>query len=809
MSRLRTFLASLGTTEASPATGPAAVLVRGGAPDAWRASWAWSPPTGGPGLTVRLFRCEFDAAAGGHEPFLIHVSADARYRLWLNGRRVGFGPAKGTLGRYQFETYDLTRLLQARGNVLAAEVRWFGVNSPASEVHSPVPGFLVQGPTGAGVDTPGSWRVWEASAVTPDTTSYIGNAQTFLNHMERVDLAREPVGWREPGFAPGGWPAAVAVGPAAAFEATWGVAPLRTLTPRNIAALLETPGRFGRTIEARRERSHLFGSSPKGWSLPAGEGGVIVLDPGEYVTGFPELELIGGAGRELRVTYAEALGEWVELNGHREWRKAPVRDDFTRYDVHGYRDTLLLDGREVTWEPFYWRAFRFIQLEILPGPAVVTVRDARYRLCVYPQDFAARVETSDHDSARIFDISVRTFRVGAHEIYDDSPYYEQFSYIADSRLEALASLHLCNDPSLPRRVLGLFLETLRPDGLIDSRVPCQYVRQTIPFFCLHWILMLDDYWRWQGPDDLGFVRECLVAVDPILNFFRARLRPDGFVGPVGGWNMVDDVAGWPNGEPPAITHGGSTYLTSLFVEALQTAARLHGQAGEPGDAVRWINLADRIAAAVRREGWDDAAGLYREQAGDSAGPYSQHAQAAVINAGIATPAQIDRIVSRLCTDAQLLRTKSMQAFYVARALEQAGRFDLWHQHVLQPWRDWLQQRVTTWPEYPDPSRSDSHAWAAWPGVEYVRTVLGVRPAAPGWRGLRLAPQVGGLDWAQGEAPTPRGVVRVEWRKSAGRLRFHAEAPAGLLTQLALPGQPVQSYPAGGSIDAEVPLAGRG
>jgi len=780
-------------------------LVLGGNPEHWRASYAWSAENGGPGLTVRLFRRTFEASSADRRSFLIHVTADSRYRLWLNGERVGFGPAKGSLARYHFETYELAPLLRAGQNVLAAEVRWFGINAPLNETHSPVPGFLVQGPEGRGVDTPGEWRVWNSTAVTPDTTPYISNASFFLNHLERVDAARIPVGWRERGFDDQRWSTSVATGPAEAHDAPWGVAPMRVLYPRPIAALLEEPRRFVRSIRSHREVPHLFGERPAGWSLAAGEGGALLLDAGEYATGFPEVEFVGGAGREVRLVYAEALGEWTTERGQRVWRKAPVRDDFTRYEAYGYPDTLTLAGGEFRWEPFYWRAFRFIQVEIAPGPAAVTVRDLRYRLGVYPQNFQARFESSDPDAKKIFEVSLRTFRVGAHEIYDDSPYYEQLSYLADARIESLASLHLCNDRAMPRRTLQLFLDTIRPDGLLDSRAPCQYARQTIAYFCFYWIFMLEDYWRWTGEEEIGFVRDCLPFVDTILLYFRRCLRPDGFLGPVDSWNMVDEIESWPSGEPPSVAHGGSTYLTAIFISAMNSAARLHGQAGEPGDALRWLNVVDRIAPIVRRDAWDEAVGLFREEAGKADRVYSQHAQAAAINAGVATEAQTTAILRRLCTDDSLLRAKSMQVFYVSCALEKAGRLEGLHRSLLTPWREYLAKHLTTWPEYPDPSRSDSHAWAAWPALEYIISVLGIRPAAPGWRGARLAPQVGGLDWAQGEAPSPHGPIRVEWRKTGGRLRFIADVPAGLATQVALPGVDVQLFPRGGRIELEGPV----
>ena len=151
---------------------------------------------------------------------------------------------------------------------------------------------------------------------------------------------------RNLGFDDSAWAEAISLGAAAATGATWGVAPLRTLEPRDVAAMDETPARFARVIEQRRVRTHPFGETPSGWSLAAGEGGSLLLDPGAYVTGFPELDFVGGADREVRITYAEALGEWIGRNGRRTWTKGTVRDDFTRFEPHGYRDTLILRAGE-------------------------------------------------------------------------------------------------------------------------------------------------------------------------------------------------------------------------------------------------------------------------------------------------------------------------------------------------------------------------------------------------------------------------------------------------------------------------------
>ncbi len=80
---------------------------------------------------------------------------------------------------------------------------------------------------------------------------------------------------------------------------------------------------------------------------------------------------------------------------------------------------------------------------------------------------------------------------------------------------------------------------------------------------------------------------------------------------------------------------------------------------------------------------------------------------------------------------------------------------------LEPWRGMLAIGLTTTPERPEPTRSDSHAWSAHPNYGLLATVLGVRPAAPGFREVRIAPQLGLLRRAEGRVPHPYGNIDVE------------------------------------------------
>ncbi len=134
-----------------------------------------------------------------------------------------------------------------------------------------------------------------------------------------------------------------------------------------------------------------------------------------------------------------------------------------------------------------------------------------------------------------------------------------------------------------------------------------------------------------------------------------------------------------------------------------------------------------------------------------------------ILSGAATADQTHRILERLTTDTSLHRTRLMQSFYLARALEAAGAYERVPTHVYEPWRAMLGSHLTTWCEY-WPGRSDCHAWSSWPAYDFVTRVLGIRPAAPGFGEVLVRPQTAGADWAKGCAPTPAGPVHVEWRR---------------------------------------------
>lgn len=97
--------------------------------------------------------------------------------------------------------------------------------------------------------------------------------------------------------------------------------------------------------------------------------------------------------------------------------------------------------------------------------------------------------------------------------------------------------------------------------------------------------------------------------------------------------------------------------------------------------------------------------------------------------------------------------------------------------MLKTWRSMLEHHFTTWPENPDPSRSDSHAWSAHPTSGLLTYVAGIQPAAPGFARVRIAPHLGTLKTLNAAMAHPAGMIETRYRVRGGRLDAVITLPA--------------------------------
>jgi alpha-L-rhamnosidase len=772
------------------------------------------------------FRRTFDLAAAPREA-LAHVSADGRYRLFVNGAYVGRGPARcDPLWQY-YDSYDIAPHLRAGRNVVAVLVHSYGQDTswyqlPRAEWSRifGCGGFFFQcevsSPDGSklALHSDESWRHTLAGAWERDLP---GGGPGF---PEVFDARREPIGWREPAFDDAGWrPAVVLRRPA--LNRGPDIRPFPRLVPRDIPFLLEEE-RFPEAVAAVGETPEapaatnpaeqiagegleplsacrvtdaeaLLSAGPEEATvqIAPGRAAVLIIDFGRAVSGYPRLRLEGPEGAAVDLAYSERL-----VDGRVPVQPAgPVGTQNT--------DRYWLREGSQEWERFEWAGFRYLQLTVRNPPEAgpLHLRTVSVNFTSYPVEQRGRFQCSDELLNRLWEAGAYTLQLCMHDGYEDCPSREQRQWVGDAYVEMLVDFTAFGDPRLAAKLLRQVAQSQRADGMTQMATPGDAPRWGIFItdYCLSWIMTLGEYVRYSG--DTALAEELFPAVARALAWFEPYLDQHGLLNEAPGWIFID----WADVD----RRGQCTALNALYHAALQHAADLARLAGAPSLSRRYRRLARAVRNALNARLWDEARGVYVDACfeGEQSRRVSQQANAACIALGVAPRARWPRILAYVLDDSRLKATSTelgeigpanfdeehdivlAQPFFmhfVHRALAAAGRHHDLLDNLRRRWGAMLEAGSSTFWEHWHGEESQCHAWSATPTFDLSTEVLGVRPLAPGFARFAVEPHPAGLDWARGAFPSPAGDIAVAWKRGEDSFRLEAGVPPGCRARVAIP-----------------------
>jgi alpha-L-rhamnosidase len=735
----------------------------------WTANWISCPGVAQRAYGVYHFRKTVVLAAVPGR-FIVHVSADNRYRLFVNGKAVCAGPARGDLAHWNFETVDLAPYLHTGSNVVAALVWNMGEEAPVAQVSNRT-AFLLQGDSTAEevLNSNKTWKVMRDSAYRAVSTNTGEVLRTYyvVGPGDEVDGARYPWGWEGIGYAESGWHSAIVVGQP--VTAGYGTDNLWTLTPRVIPLMEEVEQRIplvrrqaGRPIDT----GFLRGGHPV--SIPAHDSVVILLDQTFNTVAYPELVVSAGKGSVIRLTYAEALFDKKMEKGN--------RNEIAGKTMLGNFDVFKPDGgARRLFRPLWVRTYRYLELHIVTGGEPLVIDDLYGKYTGYPFREKASFMSNDSSLGALWKVGWRTARLCAGETYFDCPYYEQLQYEADTRIQSLISLYVAGDDRLMRKAIGDFYDSRVAEGLTQGRYPSNRL-QVIPPFSLFWVSMIYDYWMHRVDDQ--FIRQNLFAVKGVLEWYEQHIdMSKGMLGPMPWWNFVDWNTHFANGVPDGANDGNSSVISLQLAYTLEQASALFGYYGDSLASSHYRTLASTLERQTYARCFDVGRGEMANTPEKKT--FSMHAGIMGVLTGSIPADQAQAVMGQVLHDSTLSQCTFYYRFYLTRALVKAGMGERYYSS-LTPWRDMLARGLTTFAENPDPTRSDCHAWSASPIYDLLATVCGITPASPGFATVNVRPALGELKEVRGVMPHPKGMIKVFlMRKGEDGVTGVVELPAGV------------------------------
>ncbi|MDN3546929.1 alpha-L-rhamnosidase C-terminal domain-containing protein [Mucilaginibacter aquaedulcis] len=728
----------------------------------WNAQWIAAPRDSGVSYGVYYFRKSIDLA---DKPvaFMVHVSADNRYKLYINGKLVSLGPARGDSYYWNYETVDLAPYLIAGKNTIAALVWNEAQYSPVAQI-SVRTGFILQGDSSREeiINTNNTWKCLRDIGHKPIPGYFFAASKGEMVDMNKAVSSD----WTTINYNDDTWPQAFKVTDGKPKGTAWGIdwalvpstLPAREMTYQRLLKLRKATG-----VEVPQE----FPEKKASFTIPANSTVSLLLDQTFETNAYITLNFSGGKGAGLSLGYAESLYE----KGSKGVRKGN-RNVVDGKEFVGRIDSLIADGSKgQSFTTLNFRTYRYIRLNIKTQSEPLVIDDLYGTFTAYPFKQASIFDTDNTEIKQMLDIGWRTARLNAWETYTDCPYYEQLQYIGDTRIQAIVSYYNTTDDRLARNAINQIDHSRLPEGITRSCYPSNGT-QVISTFSLWYIGMLHDYWMYRGNDT--FIKNKLLGERGVLDFFSKYQQPNGSLKDTPYWAFVD----WSGnlwGEVKGKDGSAAIYDLQLLW-AYQWAAEMEAKIGLHDYAILYDQKAAQLKATIQRKYWDPAKGLYADTKEKNG--FSQHVNSLAILTGVVKSADRPAIAKRLLTDKSLTQCSVYFKYYLNQALVKAG---LGNDYMdwLGIYRENIAMGLTTWAEYSDinTSRSDCHAWGSSPNIEFFRTVLGIDSDAPGFSKIKIEPHLGALTKVGGEIPHPNGKVSVNYSLTGARWTINISLPS--------------------------------
>ena len=414
--------------------------------------------------------------------------------------------------------------------------------------------------------------------------------------------------------------------------------------------------------------------------------------------------------------------------------------------------------------------FRWVEIEGWPGKLRLAEVKRRAAFDSTWNDQAASFHSSDAMLDRVWDLCHYSIKATSFAgVFVDGD-RERLSYEADAYLTQLS--YYAGDPS-SQMERDTFERLMR-----YPTWPTEWAPHMVFIAYADWMQTGDKDWLAQHYEYLK------------TKTLEDRAGPDGLIRSTPEQMNHSDVVDWPPGERDGFVFTTvSTVVNAFHLRAIEDMRQLALALGKESDAEMYARRERETLASFQRVLFDEKTGLYRDGIGTDHS--SLHANLFPLAFGLVPEDNRAHVAEWLVH--QGMRGSVYAAQYLLEALFENGQAKAAVEEMIAPgdrsWRHMVDSGTTitweAWDQRYKPNQDWNHAWGAAPANLLPRFVLGVQVSRPGWSEAEIQPHPGGLRFASGTVPTPKGTIRVSW-KMAPRFSLSAVLPPGMEAKVRLP-----------------------
>ena len=513
----------------------------------------------------------------------------------------------------------------------------------------------------------------------------------------------------------------------------------------------------------------------------------LLADFGEETYGYLRFKDIRGKGA-VRVIYAESESEALAVDLANTKPGA----------LDGWEMLMLEEGAEMRRDIAH--GFRFVH--VIPVDGEVSVGALAMDRETKGLPVRGSFRCSDAELNEIWDVSVRTLELTCREVFIEGIKRDHWVWSGDAVQSFLMNYYVFGDYDGCRDTLW----TLRG----KDPVKCHLNR--IMDYTFYWFDAVEKYRLYSG--DPYIARQVYPRMKTLLEFALGRLDAAGRpVDRPGDWMFID----WAP-EPLHNTGGVTAFEQILLVRALEATAALAKEVGAADDANAYLARAKKLRDEIVPRYWNEEKGglLHLMKADGSLDEQlTRYPNMFGLFYGYFDEAKRARVVKDVLLNDNVLKIQTpYMRFYELESLCSLGMQETVTKEIKSYWGGMLKLGATSFWELYNPSekgvahyamygrrygKSLCHAWGASPTYLLGKYYLGVTPTQPGFAAYEVKPNLGGLEWIEGDVPAPFGRIHVKFDKKS--VSVLSDGGKGVLV---LPTGQRVDIPAGREISMPIP-----